>query len=213
MATKTKVDFTEGKMFKKFLLFVIPIIGMTLLNSAYHAADMMILGLSKDNNAVGAVGTTGQFLGVIINLFIGFSVGVNVVTARCIGSKDEEATRRCVHTAIPMALILGITCTILGIFVAHGVLSWIGVQGEVLELAVRYVKIYFLGTPFNAVYLYLASVCRANGDSKTPLYIGVFSGLLNVGLNTLFVVGLQLTVEGVALATVISQLFSATFFL
>ena len=170
---------------------------------------MMILGLSKDKNAVGAVGTTGQFVGLIANLFVGFSVGVNVVVARCIGANDEEGTSRCVHTSIPVALILGVICSVCGILVARSVLSWMGVQGDVLELAVRYVCIYFLGTPFNALYLYLSSVCRANGDSKTPLYIGVFAGLLNVGLNALFILGFQLSVEGVAIATVLSQLFSA----
>ena len=165
--------------------------------------------MSKDKNAVGAVGTTGQFVGLIANLFVGFSVGVNVVVARCIGANDEEGTSRCVHTSIPVALILGVICSVCGILVARSVLAWMGVQGDVLELAVRYVCIYFLGTPFNALYLYLSSVCRANGDSKTPLYIGVFAGLLNVGLNALFILGFQLSVEGVAIATVLSQLFSA----
>ena len=209
MTKKLEMDFTKGKIFSKFLLFVLPIIGVNLLQAFYTSADMMIVGLSKNTNAVGSIGTTGQFIGLFTNLYIGFSVGVNVVVARNIGAKNEEKVSRSVHSAIVIAIVCGLFCCVSAVIAARPVLTLMGVEGAVLDLAVRYIYFYMIGTPFTALYLYLVAISRAKGDSRTPLIIGLFSGLLNVVLNLFFVLGLNLDVEGVALATAISNVVSS----
>ena len=137
-SVKKKVDFTEGKVFLKIIWFILPIMATNLLQTFYNAADMMIVSLSHESNAVGAIGTTGSFINLVINVFIGFSVGANVVVAREIGAKDKEKTQKAVHTALLMAVIFGIAGMIIGISVSRSVLKTMGNSGNLLELAVTY---------------------------------------------------------------------------
>ncbi len=212
--TKEKANFTEGRIFWKVLLFVLPIVATNLLQTFYNAADMMVVSLSKDGqNAVGAIGTTNPFVHLIVNIFIGFSVGANVVVAREIGAKDRERTQNAVHTSLIMAVIFGLLGMVIGLAVAKPVMRAIGNRGNLLTLSVRYTCIYFLGVPFLALTNYLAAIFRAKGDAKTPLVVLMAAGILNVGLNLFFVVVVDLSVEGVAIATAISNAASAAILL
>ena len=205
---KKKMDFTEGKVFFKLLRFVLPIIATNLLQTFYNAADMIIVSLSHEENAVGAIGVTGSFLGLILNVLIGFSVGANVVVAREIGAKDKQKTQNAVHTALIMAVIFGFGGMALGLALSKLVLGWMGATGNLLDLAVRYTYIYLLGVPFLALTNYLMAIFRAKGDSKTPLIVLSLAGLLNVGLNIFFVLALKMSVEGVAIATAAANIAS-----
>ena len=205
---RNKIDFTEGKIFFKLLRFILPIVATNLLQTFYNAADMIVVSLSHEKNAVGAIGVTGPFIHLIVNIFIGFSVGANVVVAKQIGARDKERTQNAVHTAILMAVIFGVIGMLLGVAVARPILRGMGNQGNLLDLAVKYTYIYFLGVPFLALTNYLIAIFRAKGDSKTPLIVLSLAGLLNVGLNIFFVLVVGLSVEGVAIATSVANLAS-----
>ncbi len=208
--TKEKVDFTEGKIFLKVLLFVLPIVATNLLQSFYNAADMMVVSLSADgSNAVGAIGTTNSFVHLIVNIFIGFSVGANVVVAREIGAKDRVKTQKAVHTSLLMAVIFGAVGMVLGLSLSKPIMMLMGNTDRLLTLSVRYLIFYFLGVPFLALTNYLMAIFRAKGDAKTPLIVLALAGLLNVGLNFFFVVVVGMSVEGVAIATALSNFASA----
>ena len=202
-------DLTEGPIFLKLLFFCFPLILTNLLQVLYNAADMMVVSLSSEPDAVGAVGTTGAFVNLMVNLFIGFATGANVVVARGLGARDREQTSRATHTAVVMSLIFGAAGGLIGFFVSNPILSMMGAEGKLFDLAVTYTKIYFLGLPAISVTNYLIAIFRAKGDTKTPLYVLSFSGLVNVVFNFIFVVTCGLSVEGVALATVISNAISA----
>lgn len=205
---KEKLNFTEGKIFFKLLRFVLPIVATNLLQTFYNAADMMVVSLSTEENAVGAIGLTHPFLNLVLNIFIGFSVGANVVVAREIGAKNKERTQNAVHTALMMALIFGVLGGGVGIAVSSPVVTWMGAAGNLHALGVRYTYIYLAGAPFLALTNYLIAIFRAKGDSKTPLVVLALSGILNVGLNLFFVLVVGLSVEGVAIATVSSNVAS-----
>ncbi len=205
---KKKLDFTEGKVFLKIVWFVLPILVTNVLQTLYNAADMMVVSLSKETNAVGAIGTTMSFIHLVVNVFIGFSVGANVVVAREIGARDKERTQKAVHTSLVMAVIFGVIGMGVGLLVTRPVLTWMGNTGSLLELAVTYTYIYFAGVPFLALTNYLIAIFRAKGDSKTPLIVLMSTGVLNVLLNLFFVLVTGLSVEGVALATSIANAVS-----
>ena len=202
---KKKISFIEGKIFPKLLLFVLPIMATNLLQTLYNAADMMVVSLSNEQNAVGAIGTTSSFIHLVVNIFIGFSVGANVVVARHIGAGDLERTQKDVHTSLIMAFLFGVVGAVVGFVIARPVLTAMGNTGRLLELAVTYTYIYFAGVPFLSLTNYLIAIFRAKGDSKTPLVVLSLAGILNVALNLFFVVVVKFSVEGVALATAISN--------
>ena len=208
VAQKQKVDFTQGKLFAKIFWFVLPIVATNLLQTFYNAADMMVVSLSSEANAVGAVGTTSSFINLIVNVFIGFSVGANVVVARNIGAGDELGKRKAIHTALLIGLFFGVFGGIAGAAVSRWVMTVMGATGNLLDLAVKYTYFYFAGVPFLAITNYLIAIFRAKGDSKTPLIVLSLAGLINVGLNLLFVLAFDMSVEGVALATAVSNLVS-----
>lgn len=205
---KKNIDFTNGKVFWKIVWFVLPIIATNLLQVFYNAADMMVVSLSGEENAVGAIGTTTSFLHLIVNLFIGFSVGANVVVARHIGAKDKNRTQEAVHTAVCTSFIFGVSGALLGMAIAKPVLSLMGTKNDLLALATKYTYFYFLGVPFLACTNYLSAIFRAKGDSKTPLIVLSLSGLANVGFNLFFVLVVGWSVEGVAIATSIANALS-----
>jgi putative MATE family efflux protein len=206
---KKDINLTEGAIFGKLLLFVLPLMASNLWQTLYNAADMMVVSLSSEANAVGAIGTTGPFVNLVINLFIGFSAGANVMVARNIGAKDEKGVSRTVHTSICMSLIFGTLAAVIGLIVSRPVLSLMGNTGNLLDLSVSYTIIYFLGTPFISLTNFLISILRAKGDTKTPLIVLSTTGVLNVLLNLFFVLVVGMSVEGVSLATSISNAVSA----
>ena len=211
--SKTHAYFTEGKIFKKLFLFVLPIIATNVLQTFYHAADMMVASLSSEVNAVGAIGTTGSFLSMILNVFIGFSVGANVMVARCIGAKDENLASKSVHTALIMAVLFGCLGAGIGFIAARPILTAMGNTGSLLELAVRYSYIYLAGLPFASLTNFLSAIFRAKGNAKLPLVVLSSTGLVNVVFNLFFVLVCGMSVEGVALATAIANALSVAIML
>jgi len=206
---KRDLRMTEGPVLNKIIRFMLPLMITNLLQVFYNAADMMVVELSGVEDAVGAVGTTSAFVALITNVFIGFSVGANVLVARNIGAKDEAGVSRAVHTAVCMSLIFGVSGGAVGIAVSKAVLVWMGTPEGLLGLATTYTYIYFAGIPFISIANYLISIFRAKGDTKTPLIVLMLSGILNVVLNLFFVLVCHFSVEGVALATVIANAVSA----
>ena len=204
---------TEGPLLGKIALFVFPLMLTNLLQITYNATDMMVVSLSPEPNAVGAVGTCGAFINLILNVFVGFAIGANVVTARCLGAKDGEGASKTVHTAILLGALLGLLACGIGQFVSRPVLVLMGNDGSLLELALVYTKIYFFGVPFMAVSNYAINILRAKGDTRTPLIVLTCTGLLNVALNLFFVLVLHRSVEGVAIATAVANAVSAAVFL
>ena len=198
----------HGPLLKKVFSFALPLMFTNLLQTLYNAADMVIAGMSGVEGAIGSIGTTNAMINLFINLFMGFSVGTNVVVARNIGKGDKEATQKAVHTSLVMGFLLGIICGIAGVVLSAPILRLLGDEGHVLDLACLYTRIYFLGAPFLALSNYLIAILRARGDTRTPLYILSGTGLLNVGLNLFFVLACGMSVDGVAIATVISTAVS-----
>lgn len=204
---------TEGPLFGKILIFILPLVATNLLQTFYNAADMMIVGLSSEPDAVGAIGITGAFINLVLNIFVGFATGANVVVARHLGAKEDDRASRTVHTSLTLALLFGTVSTLIGLAISRPILHLMGAEGKLLDLATLYTNIYFAGVPFLALTNYLIAIFRAKGDTKTPLYILAAAGLLNVVLNLFFVLVVGLSVEGVALATMLSNVASATLLL
>ncbi|MBR3862606.1 MAG: MATE family efflux transporter [Clostridia bacterium] len=212
-AKKRTVNMTEGPLFYKILLFILPLMATNLLQTLYNAADMMVVGLSTEPDAVGAIGITGSFINLVLNVFIGFATGANVVVARHLGAREGERASRTVHTALTVGLVFGVAGAAIGLVISRPVLALMGAKGKLLDLATLYTCIYFAGAPFLSLTNYLISIFRAKGDTKTPLVVLAAAGLLNVLLNLFFVLVLGLSVEGVALATVLSNVASSLWLL
>ena len=207
---KLKRDLTEGPIFGKMFLYVLPIMLTGLLQLVYNLADHVVVGqFSGDHNALAAVGSTSSLTNLIVNLFIGITSGAAVVVARNYGAKDYKTLSKAVHTSMLLALFGGIAFSAIGFAVSKPALVLMGTKAEILPKASLYMRIICLGVPATAVYNFGATILRSIGDSKTPLYILASSGLINVGLNIFFVVCCDMSVEGVALATIISQYISA----
>ncbi len=206
---KNKIpNMTEGPIFTRIFAFCLPIMITNLLQVFYNAADMMVVSLSPVKDAVGAVGTTGSFISLITNIFIGFATGANVVVAKNIGAGKQDRVSRATHTSLAMSVVFGIVSAFVGMIVSRPVLTLMGAQETLLDLAVTYTNIYFAGIPFIATTNYLIAIFRAKGDTKTPLFVLSLSGIINVVLNYVFVVFVGLSVEGVALATVTANAVS-----
>ena len=199
----------EGPLLGGILLYTLPIILTGVLQLLFNAADLVIVGQFRGNTSLAAVGATGAVTNLIINLFIGLSVGAGVCVAHGLGSKNEEEVHRTVHTALPAAFVSGIFLTVVGVCMAKRVLIWMDTPENILPLSTQYMQIYFAGMTFNMVYNFCASILRAAGDTKRPLIYLFISGVINVVLNWIFVAKFGMNVDGVALATVISQGVSA----
>ena len=199
----------QAPLISGILFYTIPIILTSVLQLLFNAADLVIVGRFCGSISVAAVGATGAITNLIVNLFMGLSIGAGVTVAHAIGSREEEATHRTVHTALPVALVSGIVISIIGVFLAPTFLTLMGTPENVLPLSSVYMRIYFSGMVFTMVYNFCASILRAAGDTKSPLIFLTIAGVINVALNVVFVTALHMNVAGVALATIISQAFSA----
>ena len=204
----TVIDMTEGPLFKKILLFSLPLMASSLLQLLYNAADIIIVGRYVGKGALAAVGATGTLIGLIINFFIGLSTGASVCVSNAIGARDDKRVKRFVHTSMALAIVGGIAAMIAGLFVARPVLILMKTPDSILEDAVLYTKIYFLGVPASLIFNFAAGLLRASGDTKRPLYILSASGIVNVVLNFILVVFCHMGVAGVAIATSVSQCLS-----
>lgn len=199
----------QAPLISGILFYTIPIILTSVLQLLFNAADLVIVGRFCGSISVAAVGATGAITNLIVNLFMGLSIGAGVTVAHAIGSREEEATHRTVHTALPVALVSGIVISVIGVFLAPTFLTLMGTPENVLPLSSVYMRIYFSGMVFTMVYNFCASILRAAGDTKSPLIFLTIAGVINVALNVVFVTALHMNVAGVALATIISQAFSA----
>ena len=207
MIKSKSADLLTGKLWVKILLFSFPLMLSNILQLLYSAADTVVVGRFAGNDALAAVGSTGSLTNLFINLFIGFSVGASVIVAQGIGARDDRAVHETVHTSMLLAVIGGVVIGSLGILFSRPILA--AMDNKVLDLATTYLRIIFAGAPFCMVYNFGASILRARGNTRLPLYILAASGLVNVGLNLLFVIVFHMSVAGVALATIVSQALSA----
>lgn len=201
--------FLRGPLLPAILRYTIPIILTGALQLLFNAADLVIVGRYCSSDCVGAVGSTGATTNLVVTLFMGLSIGGGVCVAHALGAGDDHAAHRAVHTALPTALICGSIVTVLGIILTEPLLKLMGTPKELLPLSKLYMQIYFGGMTFNMVYNYCGSILRAAGDTRSPLIYLAFAGSANVGLNYLFVTQFGTDVDGVALATTISQGISA----
>lgn len=199
----------RGPLFLNIVTYTVPIILTSLLQLFFNAADLVVVGRYCGSLSVAAVGATGHITTLVINLFIGLSVGAGVCMAHAVGGQDETAMHRTVHTALPMALLSGLVLTVVGVTFSETFLQWMGTPEEVLALSTLYMRIFFGGMVFNMVYNFCASILRAVGDTKSPLIFLTIAGVINVLLNLFFVTVFEMDVAGVALATTISQGVSA----
>ncbi len=207
---RRSIDMLNGPILPKILLFILPLMATNLLQVLYNTADTIVVGLSSEANAVGAIGSTGAFANLVLNVVMGFTVGTNVAVAKALGAGERERVNRSVHSSVCICAVFGILASIIGISISRPVLlSIIGREGRLLDLAVLYARIYSLGVPFSALANCAISIFRAKGDTRTPLYVLSLTGLLNVCLNLFFVLVCGLSVEGVALATLMANATSA----
>lgn len=203
------IDMLNGPLAGKLLLFALPLMFSSLLQLLFNAADIVVVGRYVGKEALAAVGSTSSLINLLVNLFAGFSVGANVVVARDLGAGREEDVRRSVHTSVSMALISGALLTLIGVTLARPLLVMTSSPPDVINLATLYLRVYFCGMPANMLYNFGAAILRAQGDTQRPLYFLTASGVINVVLNLIFVIGLQMSVAGVALATIVAQYISA----
>ena len=207
---KYQSNMLEGPLLGGVIAYTIPVMLSGILQLLFNAADLIIVGKFCGSVSVGAVGATGSLTALIVNLFVGLSVGAGVAVAHGIGSRDEQQVREAVHTAVPLALIGGAILTVAGVTLSEPLLILMGTPENTLPLSVVYMEIYFLGITFTVVYNFCAAILRAVGDTKSPLIFLTLSGVINVVLNVFFVTVFHMNVAGVALATIISQGIAAT---
>lgn len=206
---KYEMDMCNGPFVQKILIFYIPLMLSGILQLLFNAADIVVVGRFAGNQALAAVGSTSSLINLMVNFFMGLSVGCNVLVARYYGAGQKTELSQMVHTAIFTSLISGFFLIFLGIAVSRAALTWMGTPEDVIEHSVLYMRIYFVGMPFTMAYNFGAAILRAIGDTKRPLYYLLGAGIINVVLNLVFVIGFSMGVAGVAVATVISQAISA----
>jgi len=199
----------EGPLFANIIFYTVPIILTSVLQLLFNAADLVIVGRFCGSLSVAAVGATTYITNLMVNFFVGFSVGAGVTVAHGIGGHHSEEIHRTVHTTLPMALVSGVILTVLGVSCSETFLRLMDTPESVLPLSATYMRICFGGVTFTMVYNFCAAILRAAGDTKSPLVFLTFAGVLNVLMNLFFVRVLQMNVAGVALATTLSQGISA----
>ena len=210
-SARYEIDMTHGPILKKLLLFTVPLILSSILQLLFNAADVVVVGrfAQQGDLCLAAVGSTGSLTSLIVNMFVGLSVGTNVVVARAWGSGDHKAMEESVHTSMLVSVVSGVILAVVGVIGARVFLEWMNTPEEVIDLSSLYLRIYFAGMPANMIYNFGSAILRSVGDTRRPLIYLIIAGVLNVILNLFFVIVLHMDVEGVALATIISQAVSA----
>ncbi len=202
-------DLTSGPLTIKIIKFIIPLMLTGILQLLYNAADSIVVGHYDGSSALAAVSSVGALINLLVNAFMGLSVGAAVVVAQDYGAKDYEGVSKTVHTSYLISIIGGIVVGAIGLIFSRQFLIWMGSPEDVLPLSTEYLMIYFIGTPANMAYNFGASILRSIGDTKRPLYFLTISGLVNIVLNLVLVIVFHMGVAGVAYATIISQILSA----
>lgn len=209
MGHSQHVDMLHGPLMGKLILFALPIAFSSIIQQLFISANVAVVGHFVGAQAVAAVGGNGPIVNLIINLFLGLSVGANVVIARYVGREDKEECQSAVHTVMAVSILSGFFLLAAGQFLAPLLLTLVAVPEDVMDLAILYLRIYFLGMPFIMIYNFGAAVLRSVGDTKRPMYSLVAAGIVNVGLSLVFVLVLNMGVAGVGFATLSGNVVSA----
>lgn len=204
-----KIDMLHGPLGRKILLFALPLAASSVLQQLFNAVDVAVVGHFASSEALAAVGSNSPVINLLINIFVGISMGANVVIANHIGQNNEAGVRRAVATSALVAVLSGLGLMVLGMFAARPILELMGTPANVIDLATLYLRIYFCGMPFIMVFNFGSSILRSVGDTKRPLYCLIASGILNAVLNIVLVVGFGMSVDGVAIATVVANILNA----
>ena len=203
------MDMLHGSLGDKIIRFALPVAATGILQQLFNAADIAVIGRFVGKEAMAAVGSNNSLIGLMVTMFSGIAMGANVVIARSTGQGNREGIRNAVHTSILIAFVGGLLMTVIGELLAKPLLHWLGVPEEIFREALRYIRIYFAGLPVIFLYNFESAIFRSQGDTRTPLICLTISGILNVVMNIFFVVVLHMTVDGVALATVLANLISS----
>lgn len=206
---KYEMDMCCGSILGKMLLFAVPLMCSSLLQLLFNAVDVIVVGKFAGDTALAAVGSNTALINLLTNFFMGLSIGANVLSARFYAAKKEQDLTETVHTAMLLSIFSGIILTLIGCLGARQILIWMQTPSEVLRQAVLYLRIYFLGMTSTMIYNFGSAILRAVGDTRRPLFYLLSAGILNLGLNLIFVIVYKMGVAGVAIATVISQSISA----
>lgn len=204
------MDMTNGPLLKKLIAVSLPLAFSGILQLLFNAADLIVIGQFSQTStqSLAAVSSNVALINLVINVVIGLSIGTNVVMSQAIGARDEKRAQNTVHTSVLLSLIGGTAVGLVGVFCARYFLVWMKTDPEILDKATDYLFIYFIGTPAAVLYNFGASILRAKGDTKRPLVYLTIAGVINVALNLIFVIVAKLDVEGVAIATIVSQYIS-----
>ena len=208
MNRKYEMDMTSGPLLRKLIVYAVPLMLSGMLQLLFNAVDVIVVGKCVDETALAAVGSTGSLINLIVGLFMGLSVGTNVLVARCFGAGRIRDVEEVNHTSICLGLLFGSVLAVIGFAFARIFLIWMGSPEDVIDQATLYLRIYFLGMPFNMVYNFAAATLRAMGDTKRPMYFLIIAGVANLLLNLFLVIVVRIGVAGVAIATVVSQALS-----
>ena len=206
---KYEIDMCHGTLMDKLISFSLPLMLSGILQLLFNAVDIIVVGRFTGSQALAAVGSTTALINIFTNLFIGISLGANVLAARFYASGKEKEMSETVHTSITLALISGLVMALAGVLLARFALNLMGTPNDVIDQSVLYMRIYFLGMPFFMLYNYGAAILRAVGDTKRPLFFLVISGMTNAVLNLVLVIVFHMGVAGVAIGTIVSQLISS----
>jgi len=205
MANDDKMDMTTGPLFKKIVIFSIPLVLSNILQLLFNAADVIVIGNFSGPKSLAAVGATTALINLLVNLLIGLSIGSNVIISQSLGAKKDKEVSDTVHTSVTFSLICGFALAVFGIFISKYALRLMGTPDDIIDKAALYMKIYFAGVPLVMLYNYCYAIMRALGDTKRPMQYLIMSGFVNVILNLFFVIIVKIDVAGVAIATVIAQ--------
>ncbi len=210
-ARNSMLDVTNGPVFKKMIMFAIPIFFSGVLQQAFNTADLVVIGNFANSNALGGISVTGSIINLLVNFFMGLSVGASVAIAQHIGAGDTAGARRHAHNAIATALVCGVVVAIVGNLFCRPILKLVDTPDEIIGYSEKYMRIYFAGTPAVLLYNYGSAIMRTMGDTKRPLFYLAIGGAANVILNLLFVMVFKMDTDGVAIATIVSNIISAAF--
>lgn len=204
-----QIDMLNGSIWKGLLLFALPLAATNLLQQLFNATDMAVVGQFSSAEALSAVGVNAPLTNLVVNIFVGLSVGTNVVVANLLGKRDAQGVSRAVHTSIVVAVASGLIVGVLGPLLVDTMLGWMQTPEDIFDMAHTYLTIYLLGAPFIMLLNFTAAILRSKGDTRRPFIVLVIAGVINVILNIVFVVGLGMDADGVALATVIANAVSS----
>ena len=209
MAKSNEIDMLHGPLFMKILMFSLPLAASSVLQQIFNSVDVAVVGHFASKQALAAVGSNGPVISLLINLFLGVSMGANVIISNHIGQNDADGIRKSIRTIEMVSVLSGLVLMVIGIAAARPILTLMGTPDDVLPMAISYLQIYFLSIPFFLIFNFGAAILRSMGDTRRPLYILVVAGVANAILNLFFVIVLKMGVEGVAIATGIANAISA----